>query len=189
MYALRLSNQHLDHIDLCVICGDGLTTPETHIRITNVYVGEINGQTVHGQITQLTQVEECDGQACQRRLIEARVMILGPELEQKVAQTIFAYRREQEKKTTYRIVDGPAREDLFLALRLNHEGRTVAFVLEGGKTVLLSITGIMIGLTQRGDGGYAWSFRAHDKHLTLGHLNLLGHYRTDRRTGHIQLDH
>lgn len=83
-----------------------------------------------------------------------------------------------------RVMDGPSREELFDALRLRHEQRTIVFKLKhpGAPGVLRPMSAIIIGITAESDNGHYWNVTG--TFVTPGHIAPFDmFYRTNDRNG------
>lgn len=92
----------------------------------------------------------------------------------------------------YKITAGPSREQLFDALRLRHEGRTVEFTIEiepDGPEIAGSYFQFAAQVNNLGveDGsGNRWLFELQNKDLFLKCQKLAGYIDTTRRTGWLK---
>jgi hypothetical protein len=101
-------------------------------------------------------------------------------------------------KQQRQITAGPSREELFDALRLRHEGRTVTVTVDNtvrtagdprkSLTMKLPLT-LEVGVDSIGieDGsGNSWLLGVYDKDGKLGSKRLEGYFNTTRREGWIR---
>lgn len=102
------------------------------------------------------------------------------------AQTIT-----QSKNDQHNLTDGPAKRDLFLALELRHEGRTIIFQDNSWRYIA------KIDMIQAEDGsGESWNLKGSTIIEPVGmprgcgpekpiRYHFIGYFRTDRRKGHL----
>ncbi len=107
-------------------------------------------------------------------------------------------RRNLKFEISREVLAGPSREELFDALRLHHEGRTVTFTVANKLrsagdpsrsatmylrfTVDVAVRGIGVG----GDGD-SWILKLHDTAGLFGQVDLEANYCATKRTGRLRL--
>ncbi len=89
------------------------------------------------------------------------------------------------------ITDGPSREELFDALRLRHEGRTVTFMVRpkpsvGGVSKAQSFRARVNAISNEDNAGKNWLVKLYDHTATLRTHYLEVFFNTRSREGWIQ---